>query len=47
MAGAGLVDNRHAVDFRLLGKVVCTWIVTLPVAGGLSAVTYLIVRAAL
>ena len=38
--GVGLIDGVKNVDFNSLGKIVLSWIVTLPVTGGISAALY-------
>lgn len=38
--GVGLLDGVKNVDFTSLGKIVLSWIVTLPVTGGISAALY-------
>lgn len=43
--GVGLAQGIGALNLRVLRNVVNSWIVTLPAAGGLSAVIFLILRA--
>ena len=38
--GVGLIDGVKNVDFNSLGKIILSWIVTLPVTGGISAGLY-------
>ena len=47
IAGVGISDGqgRKSVDLKTVGKIVAGWIVTLPIAGGLSAIIFVIVRA--
>jgi sodium-dependent phosphate transporter len=48
--GVGLVTWQQrvgVVDWRLFGKIFLTWVLTLPIAGGISAVIALAVKGAL
>jgi phosphate/sulfate permease len=47
IAGVGISDGqgRKSVDLKTVGKIVAGWIVTLPIAGALSAIIFVIVRA--
>lgn len=44
IAGVG-VSDRSKVDFRLLGRILIGWLVTLPCAGGVCAAVFFITRA--
>jgi len=43
--GVGMARGIGALDLRVIGGIIMSWLTTLPVAGGLSAVTYFILRA--
>ncbi len=42
--GVGLARGFHAVDFRVLGKIVLYWVLTIPIAGFSSIVIFQILR---
>ena len=49
ITGVGFTSSsgKERVNYSMIGKIVLGWIVTLPIAGGLSAVFFLIARALL
>jgi PiT family inorganic phosphate transporter len=42
IGGAGLANRGTHVDWRVLGHVATAWVVTVPAAAGISALTYLV-----
>lgn len=46
ITGVGLTEgwSSNAVDFRLIGKIVLAWIITLPAAGITTGLLYLMLR---
>ena len=42
--GVGLARGIGALDFRVLGGIVVSWIVTLPAAGFMSAITFFVLK---
>ena len=40
VSGVGLVDGFKNIDFTSLSKIILSWVVTLPVTGGISAALY-------
>ena len=42
-----IISGRKGVDLRLFGKIALTWVLTLPLAGGLAALLTAIFRAAI
>ena len=43
--GVGLARGIGALDLRMIGRIVMSWIVTLPIAGVVAAVVFFILRA--
>lgn len=43
--GVGLARGIGALDLKMIGKIVTSWIVTLPIAGAVAAVVFFILRA--
>jgi PiT family inorganic phosphate transporter len=43
--GVGLTRGIGALDMRVLGQIVVSWVITLPIAGVLAAVFFLVMRA--
>ena len=43
--GVGLARGIGALDLRMIGRIVMSWIVTLPIAGAVAAVVFFILRA--
>ena len=43
--GVGLARGIGALDMRMIGKIIMSWIITLPIAGALAAVFFFILRA--
>jgi len=43
--GVGLARGVGALDLRVIGRIVMSWIVTLPIAGAVAAVVFFILRA--
>ncbi|CAK8688573.1 unnamed protein product [Clavelina lepadiformis] len=46
VVAVGWVRAREAVDWKIFRNIVLAWFVTVPISGGLSAVTFAIIRAA-
>lgn len=44
VVGIGLVKGWHSVDFRSLRQIASAWFITIPIAAGLSALTFVILR---
>ena len=46
ITGVGLAEgsNSNAVDYKLIGKIVMAWIITLPAAGITTGLLYLMIR---
>ena len=42
--GVGLARGIGALDMRMIGKIIVSWIITLPIAGALAAVFFFILR---
>ena len=42
--GVGLARGIGAIDFRVLGGIVVSWLVTLPAAGIMSAITFFVLK---
>ena len=42
--GVGLARGIGALDLKMIGKIVTSWIVTLPIAGIVAAVFFFILR---
>jgi len=45
VVGVGLTDGRKSVNWRLFGNIILSWLITLPFAGAVSAILYVILRA--
>ncbi len=45
--GVGLAKGLHAVDLNVVGRIVTSWVVTIPAGAGLSVVFFLLLRAML
>lgn len=43
--GVGLARGIGALDLRMIGKIIASWIITLPIAGILAAIFFFILRA--
>jgi len=43
--GVGLTRGIAALDMRVVGKIVLSWVVTLPIGAGLSALFFFILKA--
>jgi PiT family inorganic phosphate transporter len=43
--GVGIARGIAALDLRVLGRIGISWVVTLPVGAGLSALFFFILRA--
>jgi PiT family inorganic phosphate transporter len=45
--GVGLARGLDALDFRVVKKIFMSWVFTIPIAAGVSAITFVILRALL
>ncbi|MDA0378018.1 MAG: inorganic phosphate transporter [Bacteroidetes bacterium] len=43
--GVGLARGVGAIDMKMIGRIVTSWIITLPIAGAVAAVLFFILRA--
>nr|CAB3266134.1 sodium-dependent phosphate transporter 1-A [Phallusia mammillata] len=46
VVAVGWVRSREAVDWKIFRNIVVAWFITVPISGGLSALIFLIIRAA-
>ena len=44
ISGVGLVESRGAIDFPLLGRIGLSWLITIPVAGALTSLLFVVFR---
>lgn len=45
--GVGLAKGLHAIDLRVVGRIVLSWVITIPAGAGLSIVFFVLLRALL
>jgi PiT family inorganic phosphate transporter len=43
--GVGLARGIGALDLRMVGRIVTSWIITLPIAGAVAAMLFFVLRA--